>query len=606
MSSTTTTDGTSAADEPTTHATGVDGTAQRATGVVEPPVSDGSRPSLARRLQRWVARFSPAGLIGALVLFAAALGPSLTPRGPLFQGAAAGACAVMGYGIGATVGWILRRTRLHWQPSLVWQRRLWWGGGGVAVVVVVVSLVVSDDWQRRLRDVMGMPQPSSAHSVTILVVALLVALLVLTVARGLRRVARAVARLVGRWLPPVAARALAVTVVAVGTVLLLNGTLVAGGKALLSSTYGELDAQTYEDSVQPQQPERSGSPESLSSWDSLGREGRRFVSSGRTVEQLEQVTAKTGLDLPVREPIRVYAGLRSGDTLEETAQVVVDELDRTDAWDREALVVWTTTGTGWVDPSSADALEMLWGGNTAIAAMQYSYLPSWVSFVGDRQTPPDAGKALFEAVRERWEQLPEGDRPKLYVFGISLGSYGSQGAFSGVQDLEQRVDGAVWAGTPGFTPLWQDLTAARDAGSQEIAPVLDGGETVRWGLGLDGAGDIDLWSLGTDWDSPRVVYLQHASDGVIWWSPDLLLEKPDWLREPRGPDVLPDVTWFPVASFWRLTIDLFVAGETPPGHGHNYHVEYADAWAAVATPPGWTDAGTQVLRAEIAATESVA
>ncbi|WP_449385002.1 alpha/beta hydrolase [Cellulomonas soli] len=572
------------------------------------PATD--RPPLLQRCRTraraHLARLSPAGLIGALILFAAALGPSLTPRGPLFQGAAAGACAVCGYGIGAFVGWVLRATRLQWVPSPVWQRRLWWGGGALAVVVVVASLIVSNDWQHRLRDLMGMEQPSSAHSLTILVVALVVAWLVLTIARGLRRVARAATRLAGRWLPPVAARALAVTLVAVGTVLLLDGTLVAGSKALLSATYGELDAQTYADSVQPQQPERSGSPQSLSSWESLGREGRRFVSGGRTTAELAEVTAKTGLDLPVVEPIRVYAGLRSGDSLEETAQVVVDELDRTDAWDREALVVWTTTGTGWVDPSSADALEMLWGGNTAIAAMQYSYLPSWVSFVGDRGTPPDAGKALFEAVRARWEQLPPDDRPKLYVFGISLGSYGSQGAFSSLQDLEHRVDGAVWAGTPGFTPLWQDLTAARDAGSTQVAPVLDDGETVRWGLGLDGAGDVDLWSLGTAWDSPRVVYLQHASDGVIWWSPDLLLHRPDWLAEPRGPDVLPDVTWFPVASFWQLSIDLFVAGETPPGHGHNYHVEYADAWAAVATPPGWTDQATLVLRAEIAATESVA
>ncbi|MBU4335217.1 MAG: alpha/beta hydrolase, partial [Actinobacteria bacterium] len=429
---------------------------------------------------------------------------------------------------------------------------------------------------------------------------LVLALTLLVIARGLRVVARRLAALIGRWLPAVVSRLLAVAVVAVAATFVLNGAVVQIGKATLERTFSALDDETFAGNEQPTASERSGSPASLSAWDSLGREGRRFVSTGPTVAQLEAFDESIGLDRTVQEPIRVYAGRTSASDLTGVAANVVAELDRTDAWDRSTLVVTTTTGTGWVDPSSARALELLWGGDTAIAAMQYSYLPSWVSFVGDRTTPGEAGVALLDAVRTRWLELPADHRPQLYVYGISLGSFGSQSAFSSLDDVLARTDGALWVGTPGFTTLWSTLTAERDAGSPQILPVLDDGAHVRWAGVLDADG-TELETVGTSWDGPHVVYLQHASDGVVWWSPDLLFSKPDWLREPRGADVLPEVTWTPIVSFWQLTIDLFVAGGAPYGHGHNYAVEYADGWAAVATPDGWTNDDTLALRAVLAA-----
>src|SRR5690606_37390016 len=110
-------------------------------------------------------------------------------------------------------------------------------------------------------------------------------------------------------------------------------------------------------------------------------------------------------------PIRVYAGLDSteGGELDDVAALVVTELDRTNAWAREVLVVTTTTGTGWVDPAMSESIELMHAGDTAIAAMQYSFLPSWVSFVADRATPPEAGKALFEAVYAAWSERPKDD-----------------------------------------------------------------------------------------------------------------------------------------------------------------------------------------------------
>lgn len=46
--------------------------------------------------------------------------------------------------------------------------------------------------------------------------------------------------------------------------------------------------------------------------------------------------------------------------------------------------------------------------------MQYSFLPSPMSFMADRETARNAGRALFDAVYERWSQLPSAERPRLY------------------------------------------------------------------------------------------------------------------------------------------------------------------------------------------------
>jgi uncharacterized membrane protein len=98
-----------------------------------------------------------------------------------------------------------------------------------------------------------------------------------------------------------------------------------------------------------------------------------------------------------------------------------------------------------------------------------------------------------------------------------------------------------------------------------------------------------------------VLYLQHASDPIVWWSPRLLLSRPDWLREPPGQDVLDQMTWLPVVTFWQVTADLPLATAVPAGHGHTYRDEYVDAWATVLRPPGWTTAKADELRRIIGA-----
>ena len=83
----------------------------------------------------------------------------------------------------------------------------------------------------------------------------------------------------------------------------------------------------------------------------------------------------------------------------------------------------------------------------------------------------------------------------------------------------------------------------------------------------------------------RVVYIQYASDPMIFFSPSLLYEKPDWLKGTRGPDVSPYLTWYPMITFLQIAFDLPMATSIPTGYGHNYApAHYIDGWVAVTDP----------------------
>jgi uncharacterized membrane protein len=291
------------------------------------------------------------------------------------------------------------------------------------------------------------------------------------------------------------------------------------------------------------------------------------------------------------DPVRVYAGLASTPDPQQRADLAVAELERTGAFDRAVVAVVTTTGTGWVNPDAPASLELMYGGDTATVATQYSYLPSWLSFLADRSRSEEAGRLLFDAVHARVEQLPEQDRPRLVVYGESLGSQGSEAAFTTLADIRAQADGVLWVGPPNSNRLWHSLVERRDPGTRKVEPVYSDGMVVRF------AGDVeDLADPPTPWYPPRVLYLQHPSDPIVWWSPELLFRRPDWLVEPRGDDVSPAMSWYPVVTFWQVSADLTHSQSVPDGHGHNYNDLILDGWAAVAAPEGWTDADTARIR----------
>ncbi|MEL7208146.1 MAG: alpha/beta-hydrolase family protein [Actinomycetota bacterium] len=243
----------------------------------------------------------------------------------------------------------------------------------------------------------------------------------------------------------------------------------------------------------------------------------------------------------------------------------------------------------------ADSLEYLHGGNTAQVALQYSYLPSWISFLVDISKAEEAGEALVTAVTERALEIPEAERPEVFLFGESLGSFGTESAFDDPEDLLASSDGAMLVGPTFVNPIREDLTDERDEGSPEWQPIVEDGRRVRFAQFPD-----DLDEPPGEWDDPRIVYLQNASDPITWFSPDLLLEPPGWLDDPRGTDVSEDMFWMPVVTFWQVAADLAVAGNVPAGHGHRYGANVVDAWVALSAPEGWTEQDTEELRALIA------
>jgi len=384
------------------------------------------------------------------------------------------------------------------------------------------------------------------------------------------------------------------TAVVVALILtLINGVLFRGFLAGASRVFQPQNTTTRPGVEQPTRPERSGSPASFAAWDTLGYQGRNFVATGPDADELTRINGK-----PAKEPVRVYAGLQTADTDAGRMSVLLTELERTHAFERKVLVIVPTTGTGWVNPVAARALEMMYNGDTAIVALQYSYLPSWISFVGDTQKSMDSGRMLIDSVHERWERLPPDHRPKLLLYGESLGSMAGQGAFNWLPDIaKMNFSSVLWVGPPNASPLWRGITARRDPGTPEVEPRYDNGRTVRFSQANDTA-DI-VTDTDTPWEGTRVLFLQHASDPIVWWSGDLVFNRPDWLREPPGRDRTPLMRWYPIVTFWQVAADMTNAGSVPGGHGHNYGEYVLDGWAAVAPPDGWTAKDTDRIRAAL-------
>lgn len=551
--------------------------------------SAGRRKSF-RRTRRYLTRFSLAGLTGALACYCLSLTPSLIPRAWIIQAVVSGLTAAIGYAIGVFLGW-LARTLIPWQPPPPVRRAARWTLAAAAAVLIPLFGVLGARWQHQVRQLVGADQPSETRYVFVVLISVLVAAALLAVARAFWWAVRRVARLLGRFLSPAAATAAALVVVCVVLGLFASGVLVRFVSSQTDAIFADRDTTTAVGVAEPAAPQRSGSPASGVPWPTLGRQGRTFVAGGPTTAQIGTFTGE-----PAQEPIRVYVGLDSAPSIPAEAALAVRELDRTGAFDRKVLVVVTTTGTGWVNKDMVDPVEYMYDGDTAVAAIQYSYLPSWLSFLADKDPAQEAGRDLFNAVYDRWQQLPADHRPKLVVLGESLGSFGGEAAFSGAEDIRDRASGVLWVGPTSSNQLWDRFVSARDPGTPEWRPVYQNGQTVRFATG-----PADLDPASPAWLQPRVVYLQNASDPIVWWTPGLAFHIPGWLRGPRGPGVSPSLHWYPLVTFWQVTADMADSTSVPPGTGHVYStLEGASAWASIIPPPGWTPERTAALARQAA------
>ena len=528
-------------------------------------------------------RFSRTGLVVGALFLAAAMFPSLVPRPAWAQGAIIGITVAFGYGIGAGLEALWRYLQV---PAIR-------GRGRTVVVVVLVGLVAWAvlretwryvGWQNDQRALLGMPPIGPGDWPVMALIAVVVLALLLVLARGLRHLVTRLIRLLGRILPARLSIVLGVAGTIVLIWLLVSGLLVNGFFAAANAMFAPRNDINKSGVTGPPTSElRSGGPGSTVSWKSLGREGRAFVTMGPTEEQL----AAASPGAPVKEPIRVYAGLESASTPQGRADIVLAELKRTNAFDRKVLVLATTTGSGFVQPEGIDPLEYLWHGDTAVAAIQYSYLPSWLSLLADQENAKTASEVSFNTVYRYWETLPPDSRPQLYVYGLSLGSFGAQSVLGSVELLNKPIDGALLVGPPFVNPLHTELTQGRDPGTPYWRPVYQHGGTVRFTVQEPTL--LDLPGQTAIWGPTRLAYLQHGSDAVVFFSPRIFFSEPAWLEGERAPDVSPQVSWFPLVTGWQTLFDLANAGAVPWGYGHMYAAsENLTSWAAVSRPPGWT------------------
>jgi uncharacterized membrane protein len=545
------------------------------------------------------------GVAFGTLFFCLSLTPSLLPRDWLFQGLIGGLTAAIGYGIGTFLAKMVRR--------FVLRRRKWWPPServrhvlktvivAASATACVLMVIPAAAWQRQVSAVMGMEGPNTLGYMRTLIIAVLVGSVCVGAARVLLDLIKTMARFfIRRWhLHDETALFIGSAIVVVLAITLINGVLIRGFLAGANRVFQPQNTTTRAGIVQPRQPERSGSPASYAPWQTLGFQGRNFVATGPHADELTRLNGR-----PAKEPIRVYVGLNTADTDDSRMAVMLSELERTGAFDRKVLVIVPTTGTGWINPVAARSLEMMYNGDTALVGSQYSFLPSWISFLGDREKSMQSGRMMINAIHDRWLQLPADHRPKLMLYGESLGSMAGQGAFGWLPDIARMgFSSVLWVGPPDASPLWKAITVRRDPGTPEIEPRYDNGRTVRFSQST-GPANIRR-DTGSPWEGTRVLFLQHPSDPIVWWSEDLLLNRPDWLKEPPGRDRTASMRWYPIITFWQVAADMTNASSVPGGHGHNYGDLVLDGWAAVAPPDGWTPDDTERIRISLEKTESV-
>ena len=356
---------------------------------------------------------------------------------------------------------------------------------------------------------------------------------------------------------------------------------VARVSGLLSKGGGSIEPAYAEP---PQAPQITGSPASGLPWHLMTREGARWLSGTLPPAAINEVMGTTD----AMQPIRVYASLDVADNDEHRAEILLREIDRTRALERKHFALFSPTGSGYVNYVANETFEYLTGGNCASAAIQYSVLPSALSLnrvtTGTAQT-----EMVMRGIVERLLAMPKTKRPRIFLFGESLGSQVSEEMFAGTGILGLAgtgIDAALWIGTPSATKWRKELWGQRTIGE-------------RPGVGPGAAylpRTINDWRQLPESERSKVRYLllQNGDDPIPkFWAP-LAWRRPDWLGpedirpigSPRG------TSWVPGMTFLTTFFDMQNALSPTPGTfsegGHDYrHVlpeAISQTWRLPATP----------------------
>ena len=373
--------------------------------------------------------------------------------------------------------------------------------------------------------------------------------------------ARGLERMLGRLLrtDPGALGTLAAHAAILGTVT------VAGGAGLSELTRR---IQRRDDVVEPAYPEPptsvhvSAGPASAMPFDSLGKEGRRFVLMALTAGDIEAVMGEPAID-----PVRVVGGFESASDVDERARLTLADLEACGAYERSLICVGSPTGVGYLNYSLAEALEYLTRGDCAIVVPQYALVPSALALT--RTTEAERlTRLVLAGIRRRIATLPADRRPRVVIVGESLGA---NVALDIAVDPDGRpylptldelgVDAGLYLGVPFRTRLWN---------SWRTDPAA-----------VDPDGRLTLLSQPADPPEPVATHLMlvHHDDPVNKYSFAMVVQPPWWLGPPEDrPPLVPRETAFrPITSFVLATVDLLNGMQSRPGtfvrRGHDYRID---------------------------------
>jgi len=350
------------------------------------------------------------------------------------------------------------------------------------------------------------------------------------------------------------------------------GVLGAAGVTFYGRAMGKIEAGTSaQDAViEPDEATRwttsyvSGGPESLVPWETLGREGRRHVLTSVRPQPLidrpggaPDLSIQTVMGRPAKAtPIQVYVGLDAAPTPRQRVDLALAEMERTGAFDRSLIMLASPTGTGYVNYVAVAAAQYLTLGEVATVTMQYSKRPSPLSLTKVKDAR-EQNRLLWLRILQRLHDRPPSHRPRVVLFGESLGAHTSQDVFLHWGTLGPQalgIDRALWIGTPYGSGWMHEVTGPErlDVDKDAVAVVNDFAQ---------------LEDLGQDRRARlRYVLVSHDNDGVTKFGPDLLTTAPAWLganrptpqavpgASPRG--IPPAMRWRPITTFFQSLVDM--------------------------------------------------
>ena len=324
----------------------------------------------------------------------------------------------------------------------------------------------------------------------------------------------------------------------------------------------------------PTSPCVTGGPDSEIDWQTLGREGVRFVAMALRVEQIAEVTRTPVED--VKPPIRCYAGLETAETVHARVTAVMEEMERLRAFERSVICFFSPTGTGYINYVAIETLEYLTRGDCATVGLQYSLRPSYLSL--DRvKLATQQNLALLNALTWRIRALPEDKRPRLIGFGESLGAETLQGCFlhEGVAGFDRAgMDAALFLGTPAGSQ-WKRVWRIHPEEEDPHGEVVQVASYAQW-----------QQETANRTTPAKVVLLENPEDPITKFTPRLAVMRPSWLppRGPNPPGVPESAVWMPYTTMLVVLVDIVNAIDFQPGvfvaRGHDYRATLARMVAA--------------------------